>query len=173
MASLLPVAALNATAFGEGAIPWSALQSLYALARSSGLSSAPAALLQAILSIGVVLVVARIDRRAPSHALRHAAMCAGTILVTPFLLVWDLPIIGVGMAFLFAGMRQDRMSPTEAAALICLTGSTIVVFSLDRPVGCFDGLLLLLLVWRRCREAWSPRSTAGPLDLSPAIASIG
>jgi hypothetical protein len=140
----------NVVEFGQGAVPWSALQSLYAHAQVLGVSGPAAAAMQAALIFCVLVATVRLERLEVPVELRNAAVCAGTVLVTPFILIWDLPVVGMGIAFLVRAIGDKDYHPLEIIGLVWLVLSTWMFFVAGISVGCLDGLVLLLLVYRRC-----------------------
>ena len=150
----------NAAAFGQGAVPWFALQSVYAQARTLGVGPHLAIFAQASLTVVVLLAILHIERHTRSPALRSAAICAGTLLITPFMLIWDLTIIGVGMAFLVRSSKPGVLDTTEILGLLCLAASPALYFSLGLAVGYWDGAVLLMLAYRRTQSEMRPDITA-------------
>jgi hypothetical protein len=139
----------NAAEFSQGAVPWASLQSIYGQAHALGLGSNVSIALQGALAMAVLAAILRLEAADASLALRNAAICAGTVLVTPYVLAWDLTIFGVGMAYLVQADVNKGCQPLEAACLFWIVISTQVFLLTGFSVGLLDGLLLMFLVYRR------------------------
>jgi hypothetical protein len=107
--------------------------------------------------IGVAGLVAAfccyIWRRALPYELKAAALSAGTLLATPYLLAYDLAAIVVPAAFLIRlGLASGFLPGERGVLLLCFFVSLGFVF----PVGPFILAALLALVLRRAVAGSSP-----------------
>lgn len=144
------------------------LQSVLAMARTFGLGAVPAQVLQAAVSVAVVLAVAWVLRgrqgERPGGQAEVAAIAAGAPLVTPFVLSYDLVLLLLPTAFVLAQARQSGFAPWEKAglALAWLLPGLSLGFGLGAGLsfGALAPAILLALVLRRIRAA--------PLSLAPA-----
>ena len=94
----------------EGKATWWKLQSLYSLVRFLGGSEQLGWTLQWILTatVGVVLVV--MWRSRVSYSLKAAALATGTLLITPYLFMYDMMVLAIPVAFLVPRAEQ-RLPP--------------------------------------------------------------
>jgi hypothetical protein len=87
---------------------------------------------------------------------RAAAVCAAAALSTPYLFDYDMAVVGIGAAFLYAEARQARFLPFERSALafiwIAPWVSRPAAQYLMLPLGSAAMLLLAWLAWRRMRQ---------------------
>lgn len=84
----------------RGLTGWNKLQSVYAVARLLGASSSTAWIVHTIVAGGTCIVVSWIWGRRTPYELKAAALSAGTFLVTPYVLFYDLAGLAVPIAFL-------------------------------------------------------------------------
>ena len=85
---------------------WWTLESLYGLLRRLGFSQGPAIAAQGSLAFAAAGAVVLLYLRPASPELRVACVAIGTALASPYLLLWDVTLLGVAMAFLGWLMRQ-------------------------------------------------------------------
>ena len=116
--------------FQTGIIPYPGLISIYAAGRIAGLPQSAANLMQLATSLAAAAAVAVLwSGRAP-HAVKAAALVAGTILAAPVLLFYDLLIAAVAAAWLIRDGLQRGFRGFELSFLIF--GFTVPL--LARPV---------------------------------------
>ncbi|MCA1653366.1 MAG: DUF2029 domain-containing protein [Sphingomonadales bacterium] len=98
-----------------GAVGFYKSASLFAMARQWG---APVALGYVIQALGAVAGLAMIWRLRFAEAdIRAAGACAALAMSTPYLLDYDVAIVGVGAAFLYAAAARSRFLGYERTAL--------------------------------------------------------
>nr|WP_246522891.1 glycosyltransferase family 87 protein [Neoroseomonas eburnea] len=97
--------------------PWK-LQSVAAFATTAGLGGMTAAMLQAVVAVAVVVAVMAVLRRRPGGRAEAAAIAAGLPLVTPYILMYDLVILLVPMAWVLAEARRTGFLPWEKTVLL-------------------------------------------------------
>jgi hypothetical protein len=106
--------------YESGRIRLSAFVTPYGAARLLGADAGSARLFQAAVSILVAWLVGWIWRRDPGRAVRSAALAAGSLLCVPLALVYDLLVLGVGLAWLLrAGWRTGFLRGEKVALLCC------------------------------------------------------
>jgi hypothetical protein len=134
------------TLLDEGAVGWSKLQSVYGLARWLGLSSAAGWTAQAMMTLACAVAVARLWRSGAPRALKAAGLAAATLLATPYLFVYDLPVLAVAIAFLYRDRPFDRIEfAALGLALVCVAAFAFVPV----PTGLFAILVVASLILRR------------------------
>jgi hypothetical protein len=131
---------------GEGSAGWFKLASVFGLVRSAGGGNATAWLLQGIATALAAMLVALVWRRTLDFAPKAALLTAASLLATPYVYFYDLPVLAVALAFLW---RQRAFDATEqallAAILACLAGYALA----GLPVALFAILLTLAMTARR------------------------
>jgi hypothetical protein len=106
---------------------------------------------------GIVAALLLIWRSAGNGTnFRAAAVCAAAALSTPYLFDYDMAVVGIGAAFLYAEARRSGFLPYEGSALafiwIAPWFSRPAAQYLALPLGPAAMLLLAWLAWRRVRQ---------------------
>ena len=136
----------------QGETGWHKIQSLFAMVRMWG---GPLPLAYAVqgaatlAAMGAVLWLGRAGR--PN--LRNAAVCAAAMLSTPYVLDYDLVVLGLGAAFLVADGLERGFLPWEKSLLALVWISPLVGRTLAEaaslPLGQLGIVVLLALAVRR------------------------
>src|SRR3954468_501902 len=84
----------------EGRADWGKMQSVFALVRFFGGSEQLAWVLQWIMTGAVAVVLVMLWRSRVGYSLKAAALATGTLLVTPYLFLYDLMVLAIPIAFL-------------------------------------------------------------------------
>ena len=157
----------NSDALANGRlVPWWALESLYGLLRRLGSSHDIAIAAQGSLALAAAGAVVLLCLRPASHETRAACVAIGTALASPYLLLWDLALLGVAMAFLGRLMRQGPCSRWQVAAFFALGLAPVVPLAFHVPVGVpCCGVLIALMLSSLHLEHRSPlpRQSATPI----------
>ena len=95
----------------EGRAPWWKMQSIFALVRYLGGTEQLAWVFQWIMSGTVAVVLALMWRSRVSYSLKAAALATGTLLITPYLFMYDMMVLAVPVAFLVRIGLNERLSP--------------------------------------------------------------
>ncbi|HEY5083040.1 MAG TPA: glycosyltransferase 87 family protein, partial [Rhizomicrobium sp.] len=122
------------------------LQSLYGLLRTSGVSDGASFAAQGILLLTMVGFIAWLWRNEKDVSLRCAGLCAATLLATPYVFLYDFPVLSIAIAFLWRARPFDRVE-TILLLLSQLAIAGFVIVSI--PTGFIAALLTLLVVARR------------------------
>ena len=148
-------------------VPWWALESLYGLLRRLGSSHGTAIAAQGSLALAAAGAVVFLCLRPASLEIRAACVAIGTALASPYLLLWDLTLLGVAMAFLGRLMRRGPCSRWQVAAFFALGLAPVVPLAFHVPVGvpCCGVLIALVLSSLRleCRSPL-PRQGTTPIE---------
>src|SRR3954463_13170810 len=84
----------------EGRAPWGKMQSIFALVRYLGGSEPLAWVFQCLMIAAVALALVVLWRSRVRYALKAAALATGTLLVTPYLFLYDLMVLAIPVALL-------------------------------------------------------------------------
>jgi hypothetical protein len=165
LAATTVLGVLAATVFGSGG--W--ISFMYSLAdRNAGLGSAPGIELrlesvfglfhwvgasawvswgaQAAVSSVVVIAIWLLWAKPISYNLKAAALCSGSLLVSPYSISYDLCILSIAAAFFVReGLSRGFLSGDRIAILVCWFLSFLIMF----PIGPAICAILLLLIARR------------------------
>jgi hypothetical protein len=132
-------------------VEWGKLQSAYGIMRMMGATSAIAWVLQGVLAGAVAVALAALWRSKTSFDLKAAALAVGTVMVVPYIFLYDLVILAVAIAFLLRACGEAGPTPGEVRAL-ALAGLLIVIFPLVKaPTGFVATLVVALMLVRRAR----------------------
>jgi arabinofuranan 3-O-arabinosyltransferase len=135
---------------------WPGMLSMYGLARCLGLSYHVAMLLQALLSAFCAAAVALLLRSRAPYDLKAAALAVALPLVTPYVWVYDLPVLTIALSYLYRNARFDAAEWCGVAvALISVAAFPVHVLSAfpggNLPSGLLAGGAVGALV---CRRLW-------------------
>jgi hypothetical protein len=130
----------------RGGVGWNKMQSLYGLARWLGLSDRAGWALQISLMIACLASIGLLWRSRAGQALKAAGLSAAALLATPYLFVYDLPVLAVAIAFLYRDRAFDRLERAGVGFAVL----TVCVFVVTpTPCGLFGVLAIAALVARR------------------------
>jgi arabinofuranan 3-O-arabinosyltransferase len=133
----------------EGLADWSRLQSLFGLVRAHGGGETLAWTVQAIGAAGTAAVVIALWRSRAPFDLKAAALAAGTLIVTPYLYMYDLVVLAVAVAFLLRFALERGFAASEIVGL-AVSGALILIFPyVKTQVGLAAVLIVLALILRR------------------------
>jgi arabinofuranan 3-O-arabinosyltransferase len=144
---------------GEGRADFGRLQSPFGLIRAHGGSAALAFTVQMAASLATAALVVWLWRRRAPFELKAAALAAGTLLVTPYVYMYDLVVLAVAVAFLLRLALQRGFVAGEIAALAA-AGVLILSFpTVKTQVGLAAILIVMMLIVRRALAA-APKGAA-------------
>jgi hypothetical protein len=143
----------------EGRAPWGKMQSIFAVVRYFGGAEQLAWVFQWIMSAAVAVLLALMWRSRISYPLKAAALAAGTLLITPYLFLYDLMVLAIAVAFLVRIGLHQGFAKVELPAL-GLAAALLFFYPL---VGASTGFVATLIVagliagrcglWRRSAAA--------------------
>ena len=143
----LPVA--SRSTLEHGGAEWGKLQSAYGVVRMMGGTSAIAWAVQCVMAGAVAVVLAALWRSKAPFDLKAAALAAGTVMVVPYIFLYDLVILAVAMAFLLRASGETGPTPGEMR-ILAIAGLLIVAFPLVKaPTGLAAALGVAFLIIRR------------------------
>lgn len=138
---------------------WNKLQSLYGLLRSLGCAAELSWTAQILFSVAAALMVSMFWRTSAPYAFKAALFAAVVPLLTPYVFVYDLPVLAIPFAFLLRDGEFDTLETfTLAATVPCIFGFLL----LPVPTAFFASLLVGAVAARRATK-WSVASRANPL----------
>ena len=137
------------------------LQSLYGLLRTAGAADPVAFMAQAFLLLAMAGFVAWLWRNEKDLSLRCAGLCAASLLATPYLFLYDFPVLAVAIAFLWRARPFDR---AETILLMLAQFAIAGFLVMSIPTGFFAALLAFAAIARRAiRPAFSIALLAEPV----------
>jgi arabinofuranan 3-O-arabinosyltransferase len=133
----------------DGLLQFAKLQSVFGLIRAFGGSEVMAWGFQIPVALAVTLGVALFWRRPAPFDLKAAALAVGTLLVTPYVFVYDLPVLALATAFLIRLMLRTAPLPGEATALIAAAACILAFPFALIPTGILAITITTALILRR------------------------
>jgi arabinofuranan 3-O-arabinosyltransferase len=152
--------------FTEGRATFFKLQSVFGLVRTMGGSEQVAWMFQWMISGTVLVGVIMLWRSRADYALKAAALAAGTLLLTPYLFLYDLMVLAIPVGLLLRIGLADGFRRGELTALACAIGLLIAFPFFEIPLGLGSTLIVAALVARR---VVNPSAEALPRE----IAAVG
>ncbi len=150
----------------QGETGWHKIQSPFAMARMWGGSVSLAYAVQGAVTVAALGAVLWPTRTARPQ-LRNAAVCAAAMLSTPYVLDYDLVVLGFGAAFLVADAAERGWLPWEKSLLALVWLAPLVSRTLAEaafvPLGQASIVILLALAVRRSLAGGRLPLPAGPL----------
>ena len=144
------------------------IMSPFAALRMWGVPVGAAYVVQSVVTLAAI-AAALWSGRAARPFIRNAAVCAATVLSTPYVMDYDLVVLGVGIAFLASDARRHGWERWEKSALALIWATPLVArtvaLATGVPLGMLSAMLLLALAIRRTP---APQLTASPFRRSRA-----
>jgi arabinofuranan 3-O-arabinosyltransferase len=133
------------------------LESVYGMLHRAGASDALAWLVHAAVAVFVGVWLWTVWAKPVPYALKAAILCTASILVTPYVLHYDLCVLSIAVAFLVSdGLARGFLPGERILMLACFLG----LFVIAEPVGPVICAILLFLAARRI-SAWQSDRTVG------------
>src|ERR1700674_4520891 len=151
----------------EGRAPWGKMQSVFALVRYFGGTEQLAWVLQWIMSAAVAVVLALMWRSHVSYRLKAAAVAAGTLLITPYLFLYDMMVLAIAVAFLVRIGLNRGFQRYELPALGLVAALLLFYPLVGAPTGFVATLIVSGLIAGRC-GLWHSRAASSP---NPVVAA--
>jgi arabinofuranan 3-O-arabinosyltransferase len=134
----------------EGKAPWWKLQSIFSMVRYLGGTEQLAWAFQWVMTATVAVVLTLMWRSRISYSLKAAALATGTLLITPYLFMYDMMVLAVPVALLVRIGLKSGFRPYELPALGCAAALVVCFIFLGAPVGLGATLIVAGLIMRRC-----------------------
>jgi alpha-1,2-mannosyltransferase len=152
----------NSTTFTQtvvleaGNTGWEKIQSIFSAVRMWGGSISIAYAAQIALALTLMATLAWLWRSDAAFELKAAALAVGSLLATPYVLDYDLVVLGLAIAYLVRlglaqGFRSFEISALAAAWIVPL-GSRGIAQITTIPLGLSVMLLLYVLIMRRALQ---------------------
>ncbi len=139
-----------------GALSWYKLQSVFAALRLLGAPVSLAYTAQGILAVIVTATTLWLWRKPLNLALKSAGLVTAVLLVTPYVLDYDLVILGLGIAWMVSHGMKHGFLPWEKSALVVVWAMPLVsrmaAQGLSLPLGLIIMVMFFVLIVRRARH---------------------
>jgi arabinofuranan 3-O-arabinosyltransferase len=146
---------------GDGRAGLNKLQSPFGVLRWLGAGTTAAFIAQGLLiaACAAALVIITRDRRVPNEV-RSAAVATGTLLATPYLYIYDFPVLMIPLAFLLRLGLRDGFLSGELAAMAAACGLVLVFPLVPVPTGFVAALIVAAIIGRRVAAERGARGLA-------------
>jgi alpha-1,2-mannosyltransferase len=131
----------------QGTTGFFKIQSPFAALRLWGAPISLAYMVQALVALAVVLATIKLWRSASAYPRKAAGLLAGALLVTPYLLDYDLVVLGPAIAFLVVDGIKRGFAPYENSALAYAFTAPLITRAVAEHAGIPLGLIAVGLVF--------------------------
>jgi arabinofuranan 3-O-arabinosyltransferase len=143
--------------FADGRAGLNKLQSLFGLVRWLGGSMTAATLAQGLLVAALALALIKLWRAPVRYETKAAALAVASLLATPYLYIYDFPVLAIPLAFVLRLGLAEGLLPLEWPAIAAACGLILVFPALAMPTGFAAAAIVAALVARRAfAELGSP-----------------
>jgi Glycosyltransferase family 87 len=109
-------------------------------------------IVQVAVAVVIAAAVCAVWAKPIAHSLKAAALCIGSVMVTPYVLTYDLCILSIAVAFLVSdGLSRGFLRGERVVMFICWFGLFLLVPPLPQLIIC---AVLVILALRRA--LWLP-----------------
>jgi len=153
----------------DGLVGWNKLASVYAAARQAGLDAGLAMSLHAIVAAVAAAAVWKTWKSDAEPNCKAAVLIAATMLVSPYLFLYDAVILVVPFLWL-AKQKADRIVLSALWCLPIVTVAQLILFQGPVNLNPLTPIALLMLV---CHQAWFANRSSAVADAnegSPVLA---
>lgn len=149
----------------EGRAPWGKMQSIFALVRYLGGSEPLGWTIQWIMTAAVAVVLVLLWRSRVRYEWKAAALATGTLLVTPYLFLYDVMVLAVAVGFIVRVGLAEGFARFELPALGLVAALLIMFPAVGAPTGFAATLIVAALIARRC-GLWQQKSAIPEASLA-------
>jgi arabinofuranan 3-O-arabinosyltransferase len=135
--------------FTEGRATFFKLQSVFGLVRTFGGNEQLAWTFQWMMSGAVLAGIVMLWRSRAEYALKAAALPTGTLLLTPYLFLYDMMVLAIPVGLLLRIGLAEGFRRGELAALACAVALLIAFPFFEMPLGLGSSLIVASLIVRR------------------------
>src|SRR5712675_876362 len=138
----------------EGRAPWGKMQSIFALVRYFGGSESLGWAFQWTMVAAVAAALVVVWRSRARYSLKAAALATGTLLMTPYLFLYDLMVLAIAMAFMVRIGLRKGFERHELPALGLAAALLMFYPLIAAPIGFVATLIVTVLIARRAGPWW-------------------
>src|SRR3954463_2625388 len=133
----------------EGRAPWGKMQSIFALVRYCGGSETLGWAFQWAMIVTVATALVLLWRTRACYSLKAAALATGTLLVTPYLFLYDVMVLAIAVGFLVRIGLNGGFRPYELPALALIAFLLMFYPLFAAPTGFVATLIVASLIAMR------------------------
>jgi hypothetical protein len=134
----------------EGRAPWGKMQSIFALVRYFGGSEPLGWAFQWTMIAAVAAALVLVWRSRVRYSLKAATLATGTLLVTPYLFLYDVMVLAIAVGFLVRIGLSDGFRRYELPALGVMAFLLMFYPLFGAPTGFAATLMVAALIAGRC-----------------------
>jgi arabinofuranan 3-O-arabinosyltransferase len=134
----------------EGRAPWGKMQSIFALVRYFGGSESLGWAFQWTMIAAVAATLVLLWRSRVRYSLKAAGLATGTLLVTPYLFLYDVMVLAIAVGFLVRIGLSDGFRRYELPALGAVAFLLMFYPAFGAPTGFGATLIVAALIAGRC-----------------------
>jgi arabinofuranan 3-O-arabinosyltransferase len=138
----------------EGKATWWKLQSVFSMVRYLGGSESLGWTFQWVLTASVAVVLWLMWRSRVPYTLKAAALGVGTLLITPYLFVYDMMVLAIPIGFLVRIGLRSGFRFYELPALGTVVALIACYMFTGIPTGLAAMLIVAVLILRRAGSWW-------------------
>jgi arabinofuranan 3-O-arabinosyltransferase len=154
--------------FAEGRAGLLKLQSLLGMVRWLGGGMAAAWLAQGLLVAAAIIALAWLWRQRVRYEIKAAALAAAAMLATPYLYIYDFPVLAIPLAFLMRLGLRDGFLPYELPAIAVSCGLILAFPFVAVPTGLPAAAIVVVLIARRAAAEFRGASRVAMRKTAPA-----
>jgi arabinofuranan 3-O-arabinosyltransferase len=151
----------SAAVFADGRAGLNKLQSLLGVVRWLGGGMPAAWIAQGALIAFSTVAVAALWRRPVRYEIKAAALAVGALLATPYLYIYDFPVLAIPLAFLLRLGLREGFLPYELSAMAVASGLVLAFPFVAMPTGFAAIVIVAVMVARRVLVGHTLRCAAG------------
>jgi arabinofuranan 3-O-arabinosyltransferase len=154
--------------FAEGRAGLLKLQSLFGMVRWLGGGMAAAWLAQGLLVAAAIVSLPWLWRQRVRYEIKAAALAAAAMLATPYLYIYDFPVLAIPLAFLMRLGLRDGFLPYELLAIAVSCGLILAFPFVAVPTGLPAAAIVVALIARRAAAEFRGASCVAMRKIAPA-----
>lgn len=162
----------SAAVFTDGRAGLNKLQSLFGVVRWLGGGMAVAWTAQALLVAVATMAVVMLWRRPARYEIKAAALAVAALLATPYLYIYDFPVLAIPLALVARVGLRDGFLAYELPALATACVLVLAFPFLAMPTGFAAIAIVAAVIGRRTVSPLSIPQTAGKMPLQGAPAHL-
>jgi arabinofuranan 3-O-arabinosyltransferase len=139
--------------FAEGRANLMKMQSLLGVVRWLGGDMTAAWLAQGLLIAAALAGNMWLWRQLVRYEIKAAALSAGALMATPYLYIYDFPVLAIPLAFLMRIGLREGFLPWELAGIALACGLVLAFPVLSMPSGFVAAIVVAVMIARRAINA--------------------
>jgi arabinofuranan 3-O-arabinosyltransferase len=144
----------------EGHADWAKLQSVYGLTRVVGGNDGLASALQVVVALLVAATLCLAWRSQRPFDLKAAALAVSTLLVTPYVYLYDMVVLAIAVAFFIRHVTVRGLRRNEYLALAAMAALIVSFPFVKLPIGIVATGIVAIMIACRLIEPAIGRSQA-------------